>query len=100
MLAVVLPKQLQTTSRPLAWCLVHLKHRLWRLLAFAVQLKTTEFANGDLDKYHKALERALLAFHTSKMSDINKVGQRTCNLVIRFDELLLMPFRCLMICYA
>lgn len=39
----------------------------------AVQLKTTEMANNDLDKYHKALEKALLAFHTSKMADINKI---------------------------
>jgi hypothetical protein len=29
-----------------------------------MQLKTTEMAAADLDKYHKALERALLAFHT------------------------------------
>jgi hypothetical protein len=30
----------------------------------ARQLRTTEMAAGDLDKWHKALERALLAFHT------------------------------------
>jgi hypothetical protein len=29
-------------------------------------LKTTEMAAADLDKYHKALERALLAFHTGE----------------------------------
>lgn len=29
--------------------------------------------NEDLDKYHKALEKALLSFHTTKMADINKV---------------------------
>ena len=38
-----------------------------------IELKTTEMANSDLDKYHKALEKALLAFHTSKMSDINTI---------------------------
>ena len=27
----------------------------------------------DLDRYHAALDRALMAFHASKMSDINKV---------------------------
>lgn len=32
-----------------------------------MQLKTTELAANDLNKYHKALERALLAFHTGKM---------------------------------
>jgi hypothetical protein len=30
-------------------------------------------ANSDLDKYHKALEKALLHFHTTKMADINKL---------------------------
>lgn len=35
-------------------------------LVVPVQLKTTELAAGDLDKYHKALERALLAFHTGE----------------------------------
>lgn len=30
-------------------------------------------ANLDLDKYHRALEKALLSFHTTKMSDINKI---------------------------
>ncbi|KAL3148389.1 DNA repair protein rad50 [Trebouxia sp. C0009 RCD-2024] len=38
-----------------------------------IELKTTEMANSDLDKYHKALEKALLTFHTTKMSDINKI---------------------------
>lgn len=37
-----------------------------------IELRTTEMANSDLEKYHKALEKALLAFHTAKMSDINK----------------------------
>lgn len=27
---------------------------------------------ADMDQYHKALEKALLAFHTTKMADINK----------------------------
>jgi hypothetical protein len=30
-------------------------------------------ANADLDKYDKALEKALLHFHTTKMADINKL---------------------------
>ncbi|KAL4437341.1 hypothetical protein ABPG75_004480 [Micractinium tetrahymenae] len=38
-----------------------------------IELKTTEMAQSDLQKYHKALEKALLSFHTSKMSDINKI---------------------------
>lgn len=38
-----------------------------------IELKTTEMAQSDLQKYHKALEKALLSFHTSKMADINKI---------------------------
>lgn len=38
-----------------------------------IRLKTLEYANEDLDKYHKALEKALLMYHTGKMSDINKI---------------------------
>lgn len=38
-----------------------------------VEVRATEMANSDLDKYHKAVERALLAFHGTKMADINKV---------------------------
>ena len=34
---------------------------------------TTELALGDIEKYRTALERALLAFHTAKMGDINAV---------------------------
>lgn len=37
-----------------------------------IQLTTTKMATSDLEKYHKALEKALLAFHTNKMTDINK----------------------------
>uniref|UniRef100_A0A7S3VU85 DNA repair protein RAD50 n=1 Tax=Dunaliella tertiolecta TaxID=3047 RepID=A0A7S3VU85_DUNTE len=37
------------------------------------ELMYTEMANSDLDKYHKALEKALLSFHTTKMADINKI---------------------------
>eukprot|EP00850_Spirogloea_muscicola_P018610 SM000172S03083 [mRNA] locus=s172:238718:247159:+ [translate_table: standard] len=38
-----------------------------------IQLKTTEMANRDLDKYYKALDRALMRFHTLKMEEINKI---------------------------
>lgn len=38
-----------------------------------IDLMTTQMANSDLEKYHKALERALLSFHTTKMADINKI---------------------------
>jgi DNA repair protein RAD50 len=38
-----------------------------------LELKTFEMTSSDLDRYHSALDRALMAFHASKMSDINKV---------------------------
>lgn len=34
------------------------------------QLKTTDLAASDLNKYHKALERALLAFHTGEQNHL------------------------------
>ena len=52
--------------------------------------------NQDLERYHSALDRALMAFHGSKMSDINKVvrelwqrtyrGQDIDYIQIRSDE--------------
>lgn len=38
-----------------------------------IALRTTEMANDDLNKYHTALDKALMAFHASKMAEINKV---------------------------
>ncbi|GLI69195.1 hypothetical protein VaNZ11_013765 [Volvox africanus] len=47
---------------------VHQRFRTQQLV-----VKTTEMAMSDLDKYYKALEKALLVFHTTKMADINKI---------------------------
>lgn len=38
-----------------------------------IQLKTTEMANKDLDKYYNALDKALMRFHAMKMEEINKI---------------------------
>ncbi|KAL7145285.1 hypothetical protein ABFS83_07G070900 [Erythranthe nasuta] len=38
-----------------------------------IQLKTTEMANKDLDRYYKALDKALMRFHSMKMEEINKI---------------------------
>ncbi|GLT97735.1 hypothetical protein SLE2022_152840 [Rubroshorea leprosula] len=38
-----------------------------------IQLKTTEMANKDLDRYCTALDKALMRFHTIKMEEINKI---------------------------
>ncbi|KAI7851925.1 AAA domain-containing protein [Circinella umbellata] len=38
-----------------------------------VQLKMNEFALTDLEKYTKALEQAIMRYHTIKMEDLNKL---------------------------
>lgn len=38
-----------------------------------IQLKTTEMANKDLNRYYSALDKALMRFHTMKMEEINKI---------------------------
>lgn len=43
-----------------------------RYRSMLIDLKTLEMANGDLDKYYTALDRALMAFHEAKMKEINK----------------------------
>ncbi|CAL8106543.1 unnamed protein product [Calicophoron daubneyi] len=37
------------------------------------QLRTTELACSDLERYYKALDRAILAYHAAKMADLNKI---------------------------
>ncbi|XP_065068362.1 DNA repair protein RAD50-like [Rhopilema esculentum] len=39
----------------------------------AIESKTTEMANQDLDKYYKALDGAIMKFHTIKMGEINRI---------------------------
>jgi DNA repair protein RAD50 len=38
-----------------------------------VQVTVTDVANADLDRYYKALDNALIRFHTAKMAEINKI---------------------------
>ncbi|XP_057477657.1 DNA repair protein RAD50 [Actinidia eriantha] len=38
-----------------------------------IQLKTSEMANKDLDRYYNALDKALMRFHSMKMEEINKI---------------------------
>jgi hypothetical protein len=38
-----------------------------------VELKTLEMGNKDLERYCKGLEKALLAYHSTKMESINQV---------------------------
>jgi DNA repair protein RAD50 len=39
----------------------------------SINLKTTELAIIDMDKYYKALDRAIIRFHTLKMNEVNKI---------------------------
>ncbi|KAJ3021198.1 DNA repair protein rad50 [Thoreauomyces humboldtii] len=38
-----------------------------------IELKTEEMANHDLEKYAKALENAIMKYHSMKMEEINKI---------------------------
>ncbi len=38
-----------------------------------IQKQTIELASTDLDRYHRALDQALMAFHTLKMNSINRI---------------------------
>ena len=38
-----------------------------------IEVKTTEMANQDLEKYYKALDGAIMKFHGLKMAEINRI---------------------------
>ncbi|XP_054245080.1 DNA repair protein RAD50 [Indicator indicator] len=38
-----------------------------------IVMRTTELANKDLDLYYKALDKAIMTFHSMKMEEINKI---------------------------
>ena len=44
-----------------------------RLSKETIRFQTLEMVNSDLNRYYTALDKALMAFHSSKMGDINKV---------------------------
>ncbi|KAI8848971.1 P-loop containing nucleoside triphosphate hydrolase protein [Chytridium lagenaria] len=44
-----------------------------RYIEQAVQVKAETLANEDLDKYSKALENAIMKYHSMKMEEINKI---------------------------
>jgi len=44
-----------------------------RLSKETIRFSTLEMVNSDLNRYYTALDKALMAFHSSKMGDINKV---------------------------
>ncbi|XP_041359275.1 DNA repair protein RAD50-like [Gigantopelta aegis] len=38
-----------------------------------IEMRTTELANSDLQKYYTAMDRAIMNYHNQKMSEINKI---------------------------
>lgn len=38
-----------------------------------IEVKTTELANNDLEKYSKVLQTAIMKYHSLKMQDLNKL---------------------------
>ncbi|KAL5013552.1 hypothetical protein ScPMuIL_007822 [Solemya velum] len=41
--------------------------------AQVITFRTTELANSDLEKYYRALDKAIMNYHTRKMEEINKI---------------------------
>ena len=61
-----------------------------------ITVKTLELGSADLDKYHQALDKALVAYHAEKMAEVNDIakflwgqtykGQDIESIEIRADE--------------
>lgn len=61
-----------------------------------ITVKTLELGSADLDKYHQALDKALVTFHAEKMKEVNEIakflwgqtykGQDIESIEIRADE--------------
>ena len=70
--------RMETYQEQATKCRTDLKNALFKDIAERyrkanIELRTTEMATDDLTKYHTALDKALMAFHASKMAEINKV---------------------------
>lgn len=73
-----------------------LKNALLKHKEMHIKVKTTEIVCSDLDKYYKALDKSLMSYHVSKMSELNKIirdlwrstykGQDIDTIEIRSDE--------------
>jgi hypothetical protein len=40
---------------------------------YVLLFQTTELANSDLEKYYKAMDRAIMNYHAQKMAEINTI---------------------------
>nr|KAG5696240.1 hypothetical protein BaRGS_019942 [Batillaria attramentaria] len=63
--------QIRTTKRELQSDMFRDATRKYR--DKMIDLRTTELANGDLEKYYKAMDRAIMSYHAQKMAEINKI---------------------------
>ena len=39
------------------------------------QVKTLELGSADLEKYHQALDKALVTYHAEKMQEVNEIAK-------------------------
>jgi hypothetical protein len=63
----------RSSSLWISLSLAPITHTPHALLGTHGVLKVSHFAAADLEKYQQALERALMHFHSMKMSEINKI---------------------------
>eukprot|EP00760_Papus_ankaliazontas_P002837 PhM_4_TR11295/c0_g1_i1/m.93343/K10866/RAD50; DNA repair protein RAD50 len=67
-----------------------------RLASTQIKLRTAELATADIDKYYKALDRAVTQYHSDKMKELNAIiahlwrttyaGSDIDSIEIKFDE--------------
>jgi len=50
-------------------------------------LETTQLAVKDLEKYHNALDKALLKFHSLKIAEINKIIRDLWTLTYKGEDI-------------
>lgn len=55
--------------------------------AALIKVKTTEMSIDDLGKYHKALDKALMQYHASKMAEINEIIKELWQKVYRGQDI-------------
>jgi len=52
-----------------------------------IEHETTKLAVSDLDKYHSALDKALMKFHSIKIADINKIIRELWTLTYKGEDI-------------
>jgi len=52
-----------------------------------ISLQTTDMASKDLDKYYKAVDKALMQYHTLKMNEINQIMKELWQTTYRGNDI-------------